>query len=38
MLNSLHTSEKINRKDRKITHREKKTKNNSYFGSTALGA
>jgi hypothetical protein len=35
VLDSLHTSEKINRK---ITHREKKTKKNSYLGSTALGA
>lgn len=35
VLNSLHTSEKINRK---ITHREKKTKKNSYLGSTVLGA
>jgi len=38
VLNSLHTSEKINRKDRKITHRGKKTKKSSYLGSTALGA
>jgi hypothetical protein len=26
VLNSLHTSEKINRKDRKITHRQKQNK------------